>query len=209
MPEPQERTYIDQNTLLGALRTGTTTIVTPPVSPVPGHPQHQSPLERLTDLEIRNLEITFDGDINFETDSNSELQGTSNFPNNTLPLWEPLDREDWQQNLQKPKQKKKSRRQSWSFSTDNAFLNFKVSTYNFNPPPRPRGRLRTDTREDILDLYDADNEQVPRTSTPVKDDTYDCNTPGPRTSTPTKFGTYWSSQDIETGRRRSHRIRQQ
>ena len=58
MPEPQEKTYIDQNTLLGALRTGTTTIVTPPVSPVPGHPQHQSPLERLTDIEIRNLEIT-------------------------------------------------------------------------------------------------------------------------------------------------------
>ena len=124
MPEPQEKTYIDQNTLLGALRTGTTTLVTHPVFLAPRHPQHQSPLERLTDLEIRNLEITFDGDINFETDSNSEPEGTSNFPNNTLPLWEPLDREDWQQNLQKPKQKKKSRCQSWSFSTDNAFLNF-------------------------------------------------------------------------------------
>ena len=130
MPEPQEKTYIDQNTLLGALRTDTTTIVTPPVSPVPGHPQHQTPLERFTDIKI-------DRDINFETDSNSELQGTSNFPNNTLPLWEPPDREDWQQDLQKLKQKKKkkkSRRQSKSFSTENAFLNVKVGTYNCNLP---------------------------------------------------------------------------
>ena len=90
----------NQNTLLGALKSATTTIVTRPASPAPGHPQHQPPLEQLTDPEFKDLETIFDGDIKFETDSNPELLGT----NNTLPWYEPPDREDWQQDLQKPKQ---------------------------------------------------------------------------------------------------------
>ena len=91
MLDPYKKSYIDQNTLLGAFRSGTTTIVTPPVSPVPRHLHHnattgtnlqyQTPLERLSDIKIRNLEISFNGDINFETDSNSEPRETSNFPN--------------------------------------------------------------------------------------------------------------------------------
>ena len=165
MPEPQE------STLLGALKTAKTTIVARPASKTAGPPQRQPLLEQLTDLEFGDLEAALDGDINFGTDSGSELQGTSN----TLPLYEPPDREDWQQDLHKPKQKKKNRRWSRSFSTDCAFFNSKVGTYDINPP---RGRLRTDTRGDILDSYDTDNEQ------------------GPRTLTPTKFDTYGSSQDI-------------
>ena len=93
-PSPYKETYIDQNTLLGATRKGTTTTITPQTSPAPGHRQNQPPLERLTDPELKDLEPIFSEDINFETDSNSELQGTSNFPNNTLPLCEPPDRED-------------------------------------------------------------------------------------------------------------------
>ena len=104
----------NQNTLLGALKSATTTIVTRPASPAPGHPQHQPPLEQLKDLET-----IFDEDIKFETDSNPELLGT----NNTLPLYEPPDREDWQQDLQRPKHKKKNRCRSRSFSTDYAFFN--------------------------------------------------------------------------------------
>ena len=77
MPEPQE------NTLLGALKTAKTTIVARPASPAPGHPHRQHPMEQLTDLEFRDLEAVLDGDINFGTDSNSELQGTSN----TVPLY--------------------------------------------------------------------------------------------------------------------------
>ena len=50
---------------------------------------------------------------------------------------------------------------SRSFSTDCAFFNSKVGTYDINPPRR---RLQTDTRGDILDSYDteSDNEQGPR-----------------------------------------------
>ena len=82
-------------------------------------------------------------------------------------------------------------RRRTDFSTDCAFLNSKVGTYDLHPPHQLRGRLRTDTRGDILDSYESDNEQ------------------GPRTSTATKFDTYGSSQDIETRLRRYHRIRQQ
>ena len=141
MPEPQE------NTLLGALKTAKTTIVARPASPVPGSPQRQPPLEQLTDLEFRDLEAVLDRDINFGTDSGSEFQATST----TSPLYEPPDREDWQQDLQRPKQKKKNRRRSRSFSTDCAFFNSKVGTYDLDPPPQLQGRLQTDTKEDILD----------------------------------------------------------
>ena len=112
----------NQNTLLGALKSATTTIVTRPASPAPGHPQSQPPLERLTDPELKDLETIFNEDINFETDSDSEFQGT----NYTLPLCEPPDREDWQQDLQKPKQKKNRP----LMSSDNTVL-ATLATYAF------------------------------------------------------------------------------
>ena len=81
-----ERTYIEQNTLLGAFRSGTTPLVNPPVPPVPRHLHHdtttdsnlqyQDPLERLSEIEIRSLGLSLDGDINWEidpeTDNNTE-----------------------------------------------------------------------------------------------------------------------------------------
>ena len=61
MPNPYKKTYIDQNTLLGI----------PPASPVPERSYHNATTRtniQLPDSEIRNLEISLDGDINFETD---------------------------------------------------------------------------------------------------------------------------------------------
>ena len=144
MPESSKKTYdIAQRTLLGAHRAGTTIIITPPASPVLRcsnlatvlrvNPRYQAPLEQLTNREIEGLDISFYGDINFEADNNSKLRGTNGFLNNTLPLPETPDRADWQPGTQNPHQQR-SRRRSKSFSTENAFLNVKIGTYDCNLP---------------------------------------------------------------------------
>ena len=59
------------------------------------NPQHQDTLERLTEGEIKELNINFDEDINFEAEANSGFQRTNSSLNSTLPQCLDSDTADW------------------------------------------------------------------------------------------------------------------